>query len=192
MGIPLDNELIINYNTLKKKVELYNKKFDYTYFLNTYLEKGYWTEKIREHFHVRNVDNLTDFNYSKCFTYILNINDEPLFAGEKAMHDYIVTEGKLYRFEILISVLGPYVAYRYFKYYADNGSINLHSSSLPYENNQKVFGNSLIEFCKNESLRIVLEEDLRKTIDGVSLELAEEPVSIYNFFFEDSESKYPY
>ena len=188
----LNKDIFTEYGVLYKQVQSIKSIFDYSYILNTYIDNNYWADRIKNIFNVNQVDNLTDFNYSKCFSYHVDINNEGLKIGHSDFDKFLKDHGLIYRIEILISVLGPFITTHFFKYTMESGEVILKSSNKPFEDIHNIFSVKIIEFCRKFFLKMISDEDLRKTINDISLEVAGKSPSIYNIFFDDIASKFPY
>lgn len=192
MATQLIDELHTDFDIVEKNIEAIVKYYDYSYILSQYVDRNIWTDRIKNSFSTVNVDNTTDFNYSRCFSYSLNDDDIEVSIGNNNFNEHINDKGVLYRTDILISCLCPYFFYRFVRYDVDNSEIKMSCSSDPYSNYQNDIKSLILNFCKKYKLQIIPDEYLKKTIDGIAFELAGNNPSIYNLFFEDNASKFPY
>jgi hypothetical protein len=191
MDIQSASDGFASFDKVKKSITQFTQQYDITYLLTKYIDRNYWVNELQRCLSVINVDNLTDFNYSKCFTYSINEGDLGLYLGEKNFNDYIIANGSLNIVHVMVSALGPYVVYKPVMYEYKNGKIILESIDTESEWLKHV-DISMAVFCKRNNLFLVNDVDLRKTIDNVSLELHGPNPSVYNFLFEDGCSDFPY
>lgn len=68
---------------------LLRTKGDYEYILSKYIDGNIWEKKIKKSFPNLEIDNLTDFNYSTCFTLYINIPNTNLKVGTAEFIEYI-------------------------------------------------------------------------------------------------------
>ncbi|WP_323480933.1 hypothetical protein, partial [Acinetobacter baumannii] len=86
-----------------------------TYLLEKYVDKNFWLEKIRPFFNDCSINNLTDFNYSKCFTILINFSFIHFDPGSEEYNFYL-KNNVIYGLRIEISTLGPFAACWYIKH----------------------------------------------------------------------------
>ena len=136
---------------------------------------------------------MTDFNYSKCFSFAINISNTNMDLFSNNFNDYLKNNSYFYRFEIQISVIGPYVRYTYLKYFFDDKEkVLLESSDTPFDISHRIYTDALNHFIENEHLELLNADMLQVKVPEIKLELRGEDVSVYNCLFEDSSSFYPY
>ena len=85
-------------------IEAIYDRGELSYLLSTYVDRNCWTLKLKEHFSDRYIDNLTDFNYNKCFSLYINLSDVNSGIGSKEFDEYIIKNKNMYRAIIEISV----------------------------------------------------------------------------------------
>jgi hypothetical protein len=164
-----------------------------SYILNKYIDKNYWNEQLKLYFGELYIENMTDFNYSKCFTFGINISDVKAKLSDDQFEEYLKKNSYLYRIEIQISLLGPYIRYIYLKYSLnDQKKVILNSNNKPFNMEHSIYADKLNCFINNEKLNLLGDDILKTKVPGITLELREGDVSVYNCLFEDSSSYYPY
>jgi hypothetical protein len=191
MVIQSVSDRFASFDKVTKSINQFTKQYDISYLLIRYLDRNYWIEELQRCLSVINVDNLTDFNYSKCFTYAINEGDLQLCLGEKNFNEYIVMHGTLNRVHVMLSALGPYLVYKPVKYEYKDEKVVLESSFIESKWLKDV-DIAMVDFCKRNDLFLLSDVDLRKTVKGISLELHGPNPSVYNLLFEDGCSEFPY
>lgn len=165
--------------------------FNFVYLLNNYVEKDRWLDEVKSCFGVSHIDNLTDFNYSNCFVYAVNEGGLDLRVGVPGFIEYLGKNVELNRVQIMISALGPYLTFRYLKYKNTDGKISLISYE-PHAQFRRDVESRINTLCEKNSLYIIEDDILKKTIKNISMELAGKNPSVFNLFFEDGSSRFPY
>lgn len=169
------------------------RQCDLSYLLRKHVAQDYWVEELRRCFAVTHIENFTDFDYSRCFNYAINEDDVDLRLGDDGFKDYVLRRGVFNRIHILVSALAPYVVHKCVSYYFENGELRI--KSLPCHS-IKVGAQDvdvpILEFCKRNGLFEISDDDLRKTVDYISLELHGPNPSVFNLLFEDDTSDIPY
>ncbi|MFO7529507.1 MAG: hypothetical protein R6W86_11980 [Marinobacter sp.] len=191
MVIPSDSDMYAPYNRVKKSIDQFTKEHSISYLLEKYIEKNFWVNELCNWFCVENIDNLTDFNYSRCFNYAINEGGLELFVGKNGFTDYVMEKGALNRVHVMISALAPYVAYQMVRYERRGDSIVMESGEKNYEWRERV-NSSVIGLCKSNNLLMIGDKDLQRIVEGVSLELHGPGPSVFNILFEDGASAYPF
>ncbi len=170
---------------LVKDVNLLRKKGDYGYVLSKYVNIDFWMNNVRSHFKCLYVQNLTDFNYSTCFTIYMNISDTSAKVGTEQFSDFIKENMYLYCIEFQISAIAPYAIYKFIKYVYDNDEINMIESFSPFLNEHYYFVKEINEFLSVYSLNLLDTELLSIEIPDVTLEMRKSKVTVYHCLFED-------
>lgn len=155
------------------------------YILYKYIRKDYWYLSLKEYFPNSTIENLTDFNYSKCFTMCINISCTKAHIGTSEFGEYIKTNDSLDRVQLQISVLAPYATIKYVRYKLIDGKITYSDSLKPYKEKDSLLGNKIIEFLKINNLIVLGEDILSLQVPQVGLELRKENVTVYHCLFED-------
>src|SRR5512139_1210572 len=176
---------------VEEQISTISANCNFAYLLNHYVEKDRWLEEIKSCFGVSYVDNLTDFNYSNCFVYAVNEGDLDLRVGVPGFIEYLGKNVKLNRVQVMISVLGPYLTFRYLKYKNTDGKISLISYE-PHAQFRRDVESRIIELCEKNNLYIIEDDILKRTIKNISMELAGKNPSVFNLLFEDGSSTFPY
>jgi len=133
-----------------------------------YVDRDYWIDKLKEYFPNKYIDNLTEFNYDKCFSMYINLLDNKGSIGTKEFDEYIIENKNLYILIIEISVLAPYCE------------------------EHMEFHKIINDFISDYNLILLDDNTLMREVPNISLELKEPPVSVYNCLFENSYCYYPY
>lgn len=163
-----------------------------SYLLFKYVDRDFWSLKLQESFSdIYYIDNLTDFNYNKCFSIYMNLSDINARVGSKEFDDYIINNKNLYRVAIEISTLAPYCILKYIKYYMEE-EIEIGCKDEPYCQEHMKFDQEIREFLSKNGLIILDDDILMVEVPNKSLELKEAPVSVYNCLFQDTYCYYPY
>lgn len=173
------NETVLN------TVEALRKNGDYQYILSKYVDSGYWFNKINNYFEEFYVENLTDFNYSTCFTIYLNISKNNFKVGTEEFNNYIRENQYLYRVKIQISAIAPYAIYEFIKYTYENQIIIMKSSFTPFIKEHYFLEDKVIEFLNMSNFTILDETLLSIEIPNISLEMRKNKVTVYHCLFED-------
>lgn len=163
-----------------------------SYVVYNYVNRDYWNEILREYFPNNHLQNLTDFNYNKCFTICLNLSETTANLGTKEFEKYLEVNSELFRMEVQISVLAPYGMVKYLRYFRDNDEVRVQQSNNPYKQNYSNYDSLIKEFLNKFNLKLLDDTALKLEVPGVKLELREGSVSVYNCLFEDSYSYFPY
>ena len=165
--------------------------YNLAYLLRTYIDRRYWMSELQKSFGVTNIDNLTDFNYARCFTYFISEPDLPLVAGDGGIRNYVTNHGILDRVEVLISTLGPYLTYKFVRYEYKDGEVVFGIGS-PAEGWKRRIDDALLDFCTRNDLFVVSDADLQEKIEGIALELHGPNPSVFNLLFEDGIDDFPF
>lgn len=156
-----------------------------------YVKRNYWIDKLQEYFPNNYINNLTDFNYAKCFSMYINLSDIKADIGTKEFHEHIIETKNVYGIIIEISVLAPYCVFKYSRYYVDD-EVKCETSAMPYCEEHMEFHKIINDFISDYNLIFLDDNTLMKEVPNISLELKEPPVSVYNCLFQDDYSYYPY
>jgi hypothetical protein len=155
------------------------------YILNKYVNRDYWISNLKKAFPNNHIENLTDFNYSKCFTMCVNISEIDTNIGTDEFDKYIKTEGFLDRLQIQISILGPYATFKYIRYECIDNKNVYNDSYKPYIEKYSFVGDNVAELLYLNNLMLLDESILSIEVPDIVLELREENVTVYNCLFED-------
>ncbi|WP_238882251.1 hypothetical protein [Clostridium sp. YIM B02551] len=173
-------------------VEAIYDRGEMSYPLSTYVDRDIWKRRFQENFPDKYIDNLTDFNYNKCFTVCIHLSDANAGIGSKEFDEYIIKNGVVYEALIEISALFPYCILKYSKYYFLEGEIENECRDIPYCKEHTKFDQEIRDILDRSKLILLDDEVLMTEIPGKSLELREAPVSAYNCLFQDTYAYYPY
>ncbi len=184
MDILLSRRLKMINNVTRYIEDIYTRG-NTKYILKNYVNSDYWTAKIQAFFNSYYVENLTDYNYSTCFTMYINISDTTAEVGTEEFRNFIKDFGPLYRIQIQISAIAPFAVIKYIKYEYDNGNFSYEDSFLPYMHSHYVLDDKIKEFLEKNNVHLLGSDSLSLEIDNISLELKEEGVTVYNCLFED-------
>ncbi|MCY7855125.1 hypothetical protein [Bacillus sonorensis] len=166
--------------------ELYHNG-DFGYVLFNYVDTEVWSEKFINEIKEIYVDNLTDFNYSKCFTLFIQPSMNPkLKIGTNEFNSFIKENGYLTGILVYISAIAPYASIKYIKYEHAENEIEIKEQYQPFDESTKQIANKIINYLEKENIQILQEDLLEITVPNISLELKEEDVTIFNCLFEDS------
>jgi len=164
MDILLSRRLKMINNVTRYIEDIYTRG-NTKYILKNYVNSDYWTAKIQAFFNSYYVENLTDYNYSTCFTMYINISDTTAEVGTEEF--------------------APFAVIKYIKYEYDNGNFSYEDSFLPYMHSHYVLDDKIKEFLEKNNVHLLGSDILSLEIDNISLELKEEGVTVYNCLFED-------
>lgn len=168
------------------------KIYDLSYAFNKYVDKERWTDALGTELGVNNIFNVTDFNYSKCFNYVINDKDLNVNYFGDELIEFLSENEQLYRTEIMISIIAPVLFYRFHRLFLKKGKVNFESSIEPYTTHQSKLHTSVLSFCEANSLFLVSDFNLKKSLDGMSLEMSGDSSLVYNLLFEDTDIGFPY
>lgn len=131
------------------------------YIQNEYIDRDFYTEKLNIIFSDYKIDNITDFNQSTCFTYIINI-DTDLVIGSDEFVEYVMSnKNPIYFVEVLISTVSPLVSIHFMKYYRQENNIRTEICDLPFNSEQKDIFNSIEMFAQKDGLSVIDDESLK-------------------------------
>jgi hypothetical protein len=91
----------------------------------------------------------------------------------------------------MVSLLAPYAVYKHVRYEHSKGQIVLKSGNGSEDWKKKV-ESGISDFCTGNNLLLISDDDLRRKVDGVSLELHGSNPTVFNVLFEDGSSGFPY
>lgn len=172
-------------NILNTIEELYHSG-DFGYVLFNYVDTNIWANKFNLEFKDIQVDNLTDFNYSKCFTLYIQSSELPeLKFGTDEFSSYIKEKNYLNGLVIYISAIAPYAAIKYIRYEHVEEDIEMQEQYQPFDEPTQQIGNEIMKYLKSERIQILERGLLEVEIPNISLELREEKVTVFNCLFED-------
>jgi hypothetical protein len=191
MGTRLEIERYVSFDRVKRSITSFTEMYDISYLLRKYANKNFWVGELQKCFAATNIENLTDFNYSKSFNYALNEGDLELSIVAKEFREYVIAHGSLDRVLVMISALAPFVVYRCVRYEYKGERISM-KSTPDYGDWQKKVDVSMSAFCKTNDLFVISDSDLKRSINNISLELHGPNPSVFNLFFEDGSSDFPY
>ncbi|MEB9166181.1 hypothetical protein P4H78_30395, partial [Bacillus cereus] len=106
---------------LKVVNKLY-KQGDFQYVLGKFVDKHFWDGEINKISNI-NVDNITDFSYSSCFSYILLPLDVKFRFGSVEFSEYVRKQSEINCVMLMISAIAPYAVVKYLRYRYTNGTI---------------------------------------------------------------------
>lgn len=173
-------------NVLNTIEELYHCG-DFGYVLFNYVDTNVWTNKFTHEIKDIHIDNLTDFNYSKCFTLYIQSSIHPrLQIGTDKFNSYIRENFYLNGLLVYISAIAPYAAIKYIKYEYVEDDVEMQEQYQPFDETTKQIGNEILKYLENEGIQLLEKNLLEIEIPNISLELREEEVTIFNCLFEDS------
>lgn len=161
-------------------------KGSYGYILQTYVNRDGWYGKLSKELSGFYIENMTDFNYSTCFSFILNIS--PVFARltSKEYYDYLKQHGEILSISIEISAIGPYGCIRFLKRLLEpEPNTTLIASHTPYAAEHNTLANQIRHFLIGEGFIILDEPLLTQFVPGVTLELRTSNVQVYHCLFQD-------
>lgn len=145
--------------------------------------KYFWEDRLKDYFPFNYIDNLTDFNYSTCFTYLLTINEQ----NKLGLHnmDNLIAQEDQYFIEIIISIKKPIASVHFFKYIKESKGQILVSTDRYFEENQKDMYRKCVEFAQENNLLLLSDDHLSTIIkennDSMSI--------YYKYFNQESEDK---
>lgn len=175
-----------------KVIESVYKNGDLTFLISSYVDKDYYLKSFKELFVGKHIENMTDFNYSKCFSICINLSDIDSPIGSQQFEQFITDSGNIYRVDVHLSVIAQYAVVKYLKYEIKDNKVVVQSSNTPYLPNQNDFDDKIKEFLNGKGYMLLDDVELTKAVPGIVLELQEATPSVYNCLFEDSSSYYPY
>ncbi|EPC8417902.1 hypothetical protein COM04_26795 [Bacillus wiedmannii] len=168
---------------LKVVNKLY-KQGDFQYLLGKFVDKHFLDGEINKIPNI-SVDNITDFSYSTCFSYILLPLDVKFRFGSVEFSEYVRKQSEINYVMLMISAIAPYAVVKYFRCRYTNGTIDLVEESSPYNDESKKIESSILKLLDSHGIKNLDKETLSIEVEDVSLELKETGVTIYNCLFED-------
>lgn len=156
-------------------------------FANKYVDKGFWLPDLRKYFENKYIENLTSFDYSRCFTYLINLDDLNIGATSIEANKYIAENGVIFCLLIKISLFGPYLWYAYVKYYFSNEDKQIKADFRKkcFHREHEIVEEYLNKFIIDHEMIVLSDEILKKEIKDVKLELSGSVVTIENFLFDE-------
>ncbi|WP_322908149.1 hypothetical protein [Paenibacillus campi] len=179
-------------NNIIKIIKNIYESGNLSFLLSTYVDKDHYIHDFKKIFADYYVENMTDFNYSKCFNICINFSDIDCSLASQEFEDLISETGSLYRLEVQLSVIAPYALIKYLKYYKIDKTIEVRSSNVPFLPNQSNADKIIKQFLQEKCYSLLNDDILTQAVSGVKLELQEGTPSVYNCLFEDMSSYYPY
>jgi hypothetical protein len=179
-------------NTDKEYLEIMEtieqiKNFDLCQILNNFVDKSYWNLQLQSYFKGVYIENLTDFNYDRCFTYAINLSNSDARLVSCEFDEYINSHGVFYRLVIKISLIGNYAKYLFYKYSPsiENSSPNvkLEVSLAPFITEHNIFVNKIENFISDIGFCILPKEILDKEVSGIKLELIDQVPTVEEILF---------
>lgn len=164
---------------IRKYIHKYHS-FSLTHLLMNYVNRDSWLERIRASFPGCHVENMTEFNYGRCFHYAVNMTGGNMNLLDPEMKEYIRHE-PFYRVYLKISVLRPLLNVTYVSY-----SLNEHGeeefvwNEKPFKAEHDEFQRKVEAFAKEHELIIVPKSLLGDTLP------CQCPKTVYEFYFEES------
>lgn len=158
-----------------------------TYLLESYVEKEFWTEKLKKIFYDCSIINLTDFTYSKCFTLLVSFNPIHSNIGTAEYSERLIEE-TLYAMRIEISAIGPFAVFWFVKQYRKDSKEYYFQQEYPFLREHNMYSEIMDQFIKQYNLQKLSKEQLIAQVPELSLELSQENTTIYNCLFHDSSS----
>lgn len=158
---------------------------------NDLKKSSYWKDKLLDYFGDFYLDDLTDLNYSSCFTYLISLDElkHSLFSKEV---DFLLESSDLYFLEILISTQKPLVSFHFWKYLRKENGIDrgFITSEEVYLEKHGFLCKKIGTFIGENKLLLLKNNDLKTQVF-----LEGRPVSFYyKFFNQEGEDplKLPY
>ncbi|ENQ3105775.1 hypothetical protein ACEOWJ_001762 [Bacillus cereus] len=159
---------------------------DFGYVLHNYVDTNVWTNKFIHEIKDIHIDNLTDFNYSKCFTVYIQSSIHPrLQIGTAKFNSYIRENVYLNGVLVYISAIAPYAAIKYIKYEYVEDDVEMQEQYEPFDETTKQIGNEILKYLESEGIQLLEKNVLEIEIPNISLELREENVTVFHCLFED-------
>lgn len=192
MAILQNNDRYASSDRVDKSIAAVSKVYDLSYLLNRYVDQKYWVCELQTCFSVEYFDNLTDFNYARCFTYAINEGGVKLSVRDSDFKEFVASRGELNRLHVLVSTLAPYVVYKFVRYDYKDGNLRMEVLETGAGEWYKQMEVAIFEFCRRNDLLFIADNKLKEPIKGMSLELHGEEPSVFNFLFEDGAAGFPY
>lgn len=175
-----------------KAIENVYQNGSLSFLLSSYVDRDYYLQNYKELFEGNHIENMTDFNYSKCFSISINLSDIDTPIGSQKFEQFVVENCNVYRVDVQMSVIAPYALVKYLKYEIKANQVTVQSSNTPFLSNQNVYDERIKKFLRVKGYALLDDVELTQAVPGIVLELQEDTPSVYNCLFEDSSSYYPY
>lgn len=159
----------------------------FDYIQSKYVDRQCWDNKISHVLEDISIDNLTDFNYSTCFSHLIIpslSSNTGLFSNE--FDEYLKKNTELAGVMVFISTIAPFSVIKYIKYTNYNQTNQLHEEYSPLDEETKKIGENIMRLLEENEIEIIEEDILDIVVPNVSLEMKKENVTVYNCLFEDS------
>ncbi len=142
-------------------------------------ESSYWKEKLQGAFGDYYIDDLTDLNYSTCFTYLLSLSETEYSLFSKEV-DRILESRDLYFLEVLISTEKPLASFHFWKYLKKEDGIDrgFTVSDKGYLKEDDRVYRRMMDFIHSNNLIFLDNRDLR-----TEMIFKGRPVNIYYRYF---------
>ncbi|MBA4603756.1 hypothetical protein [Thermoactinomyces mirandus] len=159
---------------------------DFGHVLLNYVNVHVWAKKIAHHIKNINIDNLTDFNYSKCFTLYITPSFHPkIEIGTDEFSSYIRKCTYLNGLMVYISAIAPFAAIKYVKYEYIDGEIVVQEQYQPYDEKTGEIGKDILKLLEDHRIKVLGRKLLETVVPNVSLELRKKEVTVFHCLFED-------
>ncbi|MGP1910118.1 hypothetical protein ACTSEZ_18255 [Metabacillus sp. JX24] len=157
------------------------------YVLAKYVDKGYWVSQLYNEVEEIFIDNLTDFSYSTCFSYFIQLTLSSNYRiGSEEFTHFLKEKKEIIGVMVLISSIAPYAAIKFSKYTFKDGAVHLHETYSPLNKETERISERIIEILNSDGIQSLEESILNTLVPNVSLELKEKDVTIFNCLFEDN------
>ncbi|WP_411342689.1 hypothetical protein ACE3MZ_13565 [Paenibacillus sp. WLX1005] len=175
-----------------RAIENVYKSGSLSFLLSSYVDRDYYLQSYKECFKDNHIENVTDFNYSKCFNICINISDIDSHVGSQEFEQFLARNANLYRVDVMMSVIAPYALVKYLKYKIQANQITLQSRSTAFLADQNIYDEKIRNILHSQRYTVLDDTQLIQAVPAVVLELQKDTPSVYNCLFEDSSSYYPY
>ncbi|ASS76254.1 hypothetical protein CIG75_15760 [Tumebacillus algifaecis] len=153
-------------------------------------DSTYWIPELRTRFANCLIENETDLNYAKCFSYKINLVDTNI--GWNQQHEYLKNHPFHYWLEIQLSILEPYAMVKFERDRLVDEKLAVEFRDSPFLPEHANYEATVLAFLAEHGIQRLYDDALCLPVPGVELELQEDTPSVYNSLFEDLSSFFPY
>lgn len=114
-----------------------------SFLLSSYVDRDYYLQNYKELFEDNHIENMTDSNYSKCFSICINLSDMDFPISSQEFTQFLMENCNLYRVNVMMSVIAPYALVKYLKYGIQANQITVQSSNTPFLPNQNMYNEKI-------------------------------------------------
>lgn len=161
-------------------IEQIYKYGDFGYTLFNYVDTNFWYNEINREFQGLNIENLTDFNYSKSFQLFVYGNEPKSYRlGTKEFNSFVEENKGLNGLLIYISAISPYVVVEHVRY-EYHKELKMISGEDAYDELTKSIKEKLLNYLRTKSIYFLPKE----LIESTTVNVNNEDLTVFEALFE--------